>query len=61
MSTLGDMAKNDAYYHPEKHRLIGVNIDSSAFVRADGSLDVDKFVDECMACSRRRIKMLYES
>ena len=55
------MAKNDAYYHPEKHRLIGVNIDSSAFVRADGSLDVDKFVDECMACSRRRIKMLYES
>jgi hypothetical protein len=49
MSIMSDMAKVDAYYHPEKHKFIGVNIDPSSFVRADGSLDIDAFVSEIMA------------
>lgn len=34
------MARNDALYHPEKYKLIGVNIDPSAFVdEKSGELD----------------------
>jgi hypothetical protein len=48
VSTLGDMARNDAYYHPEKHKLVGVVIDPSKIVDDKGELDVDGLCDEIL-------------
>jgi hypothetical protein len=53
------MARNDALYHPEKYKLIGVNIDPSAFVdEKSGELDSAALAHEGFEWVQKQFKKL---